>query len=1055
MQKVRFPTAAHPPVPKVNPVLLSRSSCPKCRLPPGLSPVRSLIACLWFVLSLVTDPVHALSEIDAQQMLNNMRFQRLLVSEDENDQGGIGVVFSIAQDNTGFLWFGGDSGLVRYDAHAFKFYKADPKNPNGLASTWINDMRVDRDGVLWLATTVGLSRYNHETDDFTTVRVHHGPGPSVLSDLVTALALDSRNNLYIGTSGGLTVFSADRSTARHYTYDANNPGGLGANGISALLVDTEDQLWIGTAGGGISRFDPTTETFQNWRHDPADANSLVHDFVDRIAQDSKGRIWIATRGYGLARLLEDGRSFKTYRHEPGNPRTIGSDIVSDIHADRRGNLWIATDHGGLALYHEESDAFFHLRHHVYDRTTLNSNQLRRIYEDRDGNLWIGAVPTGVNLYDASKSRFRVLTHHPEDPNSLDHNGVLSLLQDKDGLIWIGTENGLNSYNRHSGQFTRYKPNPKDSDSLRFGAITALEEDGDGALWVGSWSGGLHRFDKRTGKFKNYFPESGKSDSLVGAHIWDIVRDQDNDLWIGAIDQGGGMSQYLRDSDSFRNYRHSPNEPNSLSYDYVWRILPDHRGQLWVGTKNGLNRFDKASQTFQHYRHDPANPNSIGNDNVISLLEDRAGRLWAGTAEAGVSMLDSATRNFRTFGLAEGLPATHVATLIEDRQGHIWAGTPAGLARIDSRDFSVKVLRKSDGLAGSNINRNASLLTDDGELYIGSTEGLTIFMPEAIEQRQLPPKVVVTAMRILNREIRTGATGSPLDRAIEHTRELTLNYKDSMFAFDFAALNFSSSHQNRYWYKLEGFDKDWNDIGTARTATYTNLDPGQYTFRVRAITGSGAQSEEDATIQIRITPPPWRTSWAYLGYVLLFFVGVLLRKRYADLQKKSAEFQVLSTTDALTGALNRTGLKRVLERRDKAGEVRSQTCVMVFDIDHFKRINDTRGHDTGDRILQTFTEIIGGNIRANDCLARWGGEEFVLVCYEVSRDAALAIGEKLREAVAHHRFEPQGRPLNVTVSIGIALGKPGENFEQLLKRADVALYKAKAGGRNQVEIADDD
>ena len=1016
---------------------------------------RPLIYALVLLLTLSTGATQADSQNNIEQLLDNMRFQRLLTGEDDNEKDGIGVVFSIVQDDTGFIWIGGDSGLARYDAHTFKFYKADAKNPRAIASIWVSDMRVDNDGVLWLATGSGLSRYNHETDDFTTFRSgESSTGLALLSDLVTALAVDERNNLYIGTSGGLTVFNPERSAARHYAFDANDPQSLAEGGVSTLFVDADERLWLGMAGGGLSRFEPSTDNFVHWRNEPTNPDSLMHNHVDRIAQDNKGRIWIATRGYGLARLSEDGRRFKVYRHNHDDPRTIGSDIISDIHLDRRGNFWVVTDHGGLALYHEKSDAFFHLRHHVYDRSTLHSDQLRRIYEDHDSNLWVGGVPTGVSFYDAAKARFRTLTHQPENPNSLDHNGVLSLLQDSEGIIWIGTEKGLNAYDRHTGQFTRYHPNPKDPDSLRFGAITTLVEDENGSLWVGSWSGGLHRFDKHTGKFKNYYPEQGKTNSLVGAHIWNLALDHENNLWIGAIDQGGGMGQYQRDSDSFRNFRHNPQDANSLAYNFVWRILPDRHGKLWLGTKNGLDRFNKADQTFQHYRHDPDDPHSLGHDNVISLLEDRSGRLWAGTAEGGVSVLDPATGRFRTLGIKEGLPAKHVATLLEDRQGYIWAGTPAGLARIDPVSFAIKVLRKSDGLAGSNINRNASLLADNGELYIGTTKGLTVFAPQSIEQGQKPPKVIITALRILNREMAVGMPDSPLTKAIEHTRELTLSYKDAMFAFDFAALSFSSSRQNRYWYKLDGFDQVWNDVGTARTATYTNLNPGNYTFRVRAINNAGVHSTEDAQIHITITPPPWRTIWAYLGYALLAATGLYLRKRYTDLRKKSAEYHVLSTTDALTGVLNRTGLQQVLEQRQKANKGPHQISVMVLDIDLFKRINDTWAHDVGDHILRGFAEIISARMRADDYLARWGGEEFVLVCRNVSSTTASAIGEKLRQAVAQHRFEAQSQSLNVTVSIGIACSKPEESFESLFKHADLALYQAKSSGRDRVIMAED-
>ena len=1014
--------------------------------------ISAFIGALVVDLSVSGKNVLAASEVNNQKMLDNMRFQRLLTGAEE-EKGGIGVVFSIVQDDAGFLWFGGESGLARYDAHDFKFYTADAKDPRGLASTWVTDMQVDRDGVLWLATSAGLSRYNSETDDFTTIGTSSVLGLTLLSNFVAALAVDSRNNLYIGTDAGFTVFNAERTHARHFTYDKNQPRGIGDKRVASLFVGANDQVWIGTAGNGISRFDPVTKTFQHWLNDPDDPDSLMHNNIVRIVEDNKGRIWVATRGYGLARLLEDGRKFRTYRHNHDNPRSIGSDIISDVHVDSHGNLWVATDHGGLALYQEETDDFLHLRHHVYDRTTLISDQLRRIYGDRDGNLWIGVVPTGINFYDAAKARFRTLTHQPDNPNSLDHNGVLSLLQDRDGIIWIGTENGLNAYNPKTDQFTRYAPNPKDPDKLRFGAIIGLAEDADGTLWVGSWSGGLHHFDKKTGKFKNYYPEPGKEDSLIGVHIWNVTLDNDNDLWIGAIHQGG-MSQYLRKSDSFRHFHNNPEDVNSLPYDHVWRILPDRKGNLWVGTHDGLGRFNKDTQTFINYRHEPDNPDSLGNDNVISILEDKVGRIWAGTAEGGISVLDPNTDIFHTFSLKEGLPSRHISTLVEDREGSIWAGTPAGLARIDATSFAIKVLRKSDGLAGSNINRNSSLLAESGELYIGSSEGLTVFLPENVDRDQAPPKVVVTQLRILNQEVKVGGLASPLVYAIEHTSDLTLSYEDSMFAFDFAALNFNASHQNRYWYKLDGFDRDWNDVGTRRSATYTNLDPGIYTFRVRAKTNAGVASVKDATIDITITPPPWRTGWAYLGYGLLVFAALYMRKRYVNLRTKSEEYQILSTTDSLTGLLNRTGLQQAMALRFKNSKdnQRFPICIMLFDIDHFKRINDSLGHDTGDRILQTFSEVIGRAVRNRDNLARWGGEEFLLVCDNVPTDIARSQGNELREVIGRHLFEQNEETLSITVSVGIANANPDETFDELFKRADIALYQAKKDGRNCVVVS---
>lgn len=1006
---------------------------------------------LCFLLVAVLALPSAGAVADPKQLLENMRFQRFLTAEGEGESNGVGAILDIAQDETGYIWIAGEGGLAKFNSHDFTFYYADPMDPKALPSNWVSALEVDQDGTLWLATANGLSRYNRDTDDFTTLRASKADNDSLSYNLVHALTVDVNNRLIIGTGSGLSILDSERQHFFNFHHRPDDHNSLRASPVVALWLDRSQMLWIGYAGGGLSRLNLQSSQFNHWRHDPHNDRSLVENSVQTIAEDADGNIWIGTDSGGLSRFRRDGSGFDNYRRQRGDPHSIGSNVIRDIHLDGRGRLWIATDHGGLALYDPEIDGFHHKLHHTYDRTSLTSNQLREVFEDRQGNLWIGTVPTGINYYDVGKSRFRTLVHEPDDLNSLGHGGVLCITADSDGLIWIGTESGLNSYDRSTGQFTRYDPDPDDPTKLRFGAVTSVVEDVDGKLWVASWSGGLHLFDKSTQTFRNYFPEADRPESLIGPHIWQVVRDQQDTIWIAAT-QEGGISRYVRESDSFVHYKHDPANLDSLIYDFVWTLEPDDQGYLWIGTLHGLDRFDPRTEKFTHYTSRPGDPTSLSSDNVLALTFDSRNRLWLATEGGGVNLYDRETNRFRTFSVAQGLPSTHVASIIEDKNGDIWAGTSNGLARIDGDTFDVKVLRRSDGLAGNGHYRNASFLDNNGDLYIGSTSGITVFSPNKLEDVNSPPTVVITGFRIHNAAVPVGEPGSPLKQAIDQTRTLELSYRDSMFAFDFAALHFRSARQTTYSYRLEGFDPGWNDVGALRTATYTNLDPGDYTFRVRAKTGDGVWSEQDANIAITIRPPPWRTWYAYMGYLAVGLLALLLRTRYRALKRRSDIYQVMSTTDALTGVLNRHGLMQSTESLWGWRAPDHQVCVMVFDIDHFKHVNDIRGHDVGDRILRHVAQLVRTNIRDHDTFARWGGEEFVLVCEHINEQSALALAEKLRLAVADYIFEQECSPLHLTVSIGVASHTPGESFEVLFKRADDALYRAKNAGRNLVVLA---
>ncbi len=986
---------------------------------------------------------------------SNMGFQRLLTGDTAKLQT-IGGINAIVQDKQGFMWFAGEYGVARYDSHNFKFYNYDPLNSASLSSNNVVALALDKTGDLWLGAVNGLNRYQAETDSF----VRYSESLGLDGKTITAVCVDENNNLYVGTTNDLTVVNSSRNGYKNYNNIPGDATSIGGNSVRTLYIDSHQKVWVGVTGDGLNFFDPLTEKFEHWRHQPDNPNSLQSGDVESIFEDHLGRIWVGSYSGGLSRMGADRRTFKHYRYDPDNPRALGSNAIRDIYEDHAHNLWIVTDHGGLAKYHLQTDDFSVQRHSAADERSLRSDQLRSIYEDRDHNLWIGGFPDGVNLYDSSKMRFIPHQAIADIETSLPLDSITALLQDKEGLIWIGSEGGLAAFNPVTGATKRYFANPKDPKSLRFSAVTALAEDADHNLWVGTWSGGLHRFNKTTQEFKNYYPDPERPGSLAGPYISQIALDHQNNLWVCFL-ESGGLARYYPETDSFQSFSHDPNNSNSLARNFVKALVPDSKGNLWIGTLNGLDKLNIATQTFTHYTHDKNDSGGIASNHILAVFEDSKGNIWVGTKGDGVSIFNVNTGHFTTLTTHDGLPSNVVSTIIEDTYGKVWMGTVNGVVSIDQTTKRIETYRKSDGLAGSNVNRNASLRDRQGHLWIGSTEGVTEFDPFKISNKitknateiPAPPKIVLTGLRIANILQVPALAGSRLTKDLNYLDTLVLNYTDTMFSIDYASLNYVASERYDYSYKLEGFDQRWLPVQDAGTATWTNLDPGHYVFKIRAQDSNNSEYYSETSLNITITPPFWETPWAWCLYLLMLAALEYGRRQFVALKNKTAEYKTLSTIDKLTGIYNRHGLQQIIEGLFLNSEMKKNVCLMIFDIDHFKKINDQRGHDAGDRVIQDVVKIVGANIRSGDHLARWGGEEFVLLCASSTLEQSTAFADKIRVAVYQHVFEAEVSPLGVTISLGIADCRAAtDTFDQMLKRADLALYKAKNSGRNCLATA---
>lgn len=960
----------------------------------------------------------------------------------------LGGVLSIVQDERGFIWLAGENGVGRYDGRNLKIYQADALATDGIPASYIWKMLVDREGVLWQAGEGGLSYYDEATDAF-----HHLKqvgGQDFTSEVISALAVAGDNTLYAGGVLGLHEISPDRRQMRVHALEPPATPGPNVGQIRDLALDAEGRVWIATAGMGVAIFDPRDHSFEYLVHDPEDPDSLAYNNVRSILHDDRGRTWLGTYGKGISVLEHSSGRFTHYAHHRDDPHSLAVDIVWDITQDSEGLIWVALDQGGLARFDEATGGFHHYTNVPYDPQSLASNQVRVVFEDRSRDLWIGAFPAGVSFYNRSTQVFRHYTARPNDPGSLSNNAILSFLETRDGTIWVGTEGGLNALDPDTGRFRQYLSDPENPTALAASPVLSLAEDSDGDLWVGTWAGGLHHLDRASQTFTRY-PAGEGGDSPNDDFIWSLLLTGDDTLWIGT--ENGGLNRYRQDSGHFAHFTHQADNNNSISGNYVPALLEDDSGRIWVGGFTGVDILDPDTGAFTHTQMQGVKGDNISSQNIRSLYEDSQGRVWVGTQHRGVHRLDEAGNIVDRFDMSHGLPSANISSILEDAQGAIWLATANGLARLDPDSRTVSTYSREDGLAGSHYNRNATLRDRHGQLWFGSTDGITVFNPEELNRQGPDFPVVITNLRILNRQVPIGTAESPLRESILRTRELTLSHEDTMFSFDFAALNYRQSNIIRYSYRLEGFDRDWNNIGRNPTATYTNINPGEYRFRTRASV-NGETWVEGQSLAITILPPPWRSWWAYLIYLGILAVLLWFAHKYITLQVRAEAYRSKSMTDPLTQLYNRAGIAQVSEGVFANATTKKGMCLMIMDIDHFKRINDRRGHDAGDRILCDVSRVVRDCLRTSDQFGRWGGEEFILMCATHGRASSHYLAEKVRKAVEAHTFEQHSRrPVHITVSLGVADLLPEDTFESALKRADNALYKAKELGRNCVVMAE--
>jgi ligand-binding sensor domain-containing protein/DNA-binding NarL/FixJ family response regulator len=830
-----------------------------------------------------------------------LRFSHLGTNEGLANQH----VPAILQDRQGFLWFGTDSGLSRFDGYTFVTYQNDPEDPESLSDSGINTLYEDPQGYLWVGTTQGLNRFDPATETFIRYVPDIEDPRSLSSPRVQEIAMDGTGALWVGTLGGLNRLEPDGGGFERFLHNEGDGASLSNDLVWAVYTDSRGALWVGTSGG-LDRFDPATGGFIHHGHEPGNPQSLSHNVVTNIYEDRAGNFWVGTEG-GLNRFDPQAGIFARFQHDPGDPHSISSNVVRATLEDSQGNLWVATD-GGLNLFDRETGHFSRYQPEPGNPYSLNDISLLTLYEDRAGALWIGTITSGVNRLDPQANQFVHYFYNPSADAGLSSNVINQIYEDREGFIWIASpEGGLNRLDPQTGRFTHYRHDPADPRSLGSDQLAALYEDPQRNLWVGTWGAGLSKFNRETGDFTHYRHDPDDPNSLSTNLILRLAGDGAGGLWIGTW--GGGLNHFDPATETFTRYRYNANDPTSIGENRIVAIYRDEQdGSLWIGLVGiGLDHFDPATGIFTHYQHDPNDPHSITPGSVLEILQDSAGTLWIGTT-GGLNRLDTATGQFTRFTVQDGLPSNYINSMVEDRvspaQGgpHLWIGTDSGLSRFSPSSQEFRNYDRFDGLQSLNFRPLARLRSRDGLLYVGGDNGFNVFDPAELTANPYIPRIVLTDFQIFNQPVPIGAD-SPLQRHISLADSITLRHDQSVFSIEFAALNFSAPQKNQYAYRMEGVDRDWVYVDSNRRfVTYTSLRPGQYTFQVKGSNNSGVWNEEGVRLLVTVVPPWWET-WAFrlaLGTLLvgLSFGGVYIRTSSIRQRNRELAAQVAIRTQEL-------------------------------------------------------------------------------------------------------------------------------------------------------------
>jgi len=818
---------------------------------------------------------------------NYNKFNHLTI----NDALSSNRIRCIYKDSKDYLWIATDVGLDRFDSYQVKKYRYNESGQGTISSDILTCIYEDRQKNLWFGTYDGLNLYNRSGDNFEVFKNVPGNTKSLNSNCITGIVEDKNGALWVVTDGNcLNKWDPSTRSFARFTFEPLRQG-LSVRPSRMAAVDSKGYIWVGSLSPGITRFDPANGSFTKFTDPSAAFNTFSYK---SLYIDKEDKIWIATDGIGFFSYDLKKNLFEHYGVNGGHTGTNLNFILDIIPEDDR-YLLLAVDQGGINRFDKVKKTFEYIMYDPANDDGLNNNGVWCFHKDSQGILWVGTSGGGINYFNPRKERFKLFIHNSNNPHSLSYNFVGSIFEDHEGKIWVGTDGGgLNVYDPKTGEFKLFRNNPADPFSISGNVIRGIAEDKDHNMWVGTWDAGLNKYDRKTGRFYHYMPGPDKNSSISNKSVWNLLIDHNNTLWISIYNVGIDLFD-IKQGKVIKKFVPDPEKPGSLSSQNSWFIFEDDQKNMWICTQNGLNLYDPLTASFK-VMYFPDN-------NLGAFYKGHSGYIWVGSNTKGLFLCSKDGTILKTYDISNVLPNNRIHAITEDNKGDIWVSTNSGLTRLNPEIQSARSYSKEDGLQGDQFYQQSFLKTRSGEMYFGGYSGMNSFNPDSLKDNQFIPPVYITDLQIFNKPVQY-APGTQFPVHISEAKEIRLNWNQSVFSLAFTAINYNHPKKNTYSYILHNFEKEWNYTDASRRyVTYTNLDPGEYVFQVRATNNDGLLNEKGASLKIIVLPPWWRTLWfrILVVSVLIFGVFVLFMARVRELQNQKILLE--NSVAAKTAELN--------------------------------------------------------------------------------------------------------------------------------------------------------
>lgn len=800
-----------------------------------------------------------------------------------NDGLTDGYVQSILQDSKGFIWIGTNNGLNRFDGLNFKTYYFDPKDSTSIAGSGTNALIEDSLGNILVLTGNGLCLYNRLKDNFSTVTINVN-GTQLTNLYLNTGFIDSEGSLWlaVANTGILRIKPFNKIQqltknidAEFYLLDEEDVDNVYKNNVYSFIEDKQGLIWCASYSKNLFYFDQAQKCFAPRQIDLPDTKQLSNNRKGMII-DHDGDLFVSIENVGFLHWSRTKDHFNLYTSNSNTATSPAGNVLFALYEDQNGLIWIGDRSAeGISIFNKNTKQFSHCQAEALNPFSLRTNKINNIYQDRNGSIWIGTI-IGVEKFSPDKSKFNRYYNNPTKAHSLSINNTLCFNESKTGDIWIGTDGGgLNKLNRETKKFVHYTHDPLNPNSISSNSIISICEDHEGTLWLATFNGGLAKMKNK--QFTTYLPDDNNPYSLSNINIWFVLEDSKNNLWIATL--YSGLHLFDRKSNRFYHYTNQYGDSTSLCNNSLIGLYENSKQQLFITTYAGVSILNLTDYDFSnppqklkfHNLLHRENQNSISSNEVYCTKEDAKGNMWFGTIAAGLDKYNSTSGQFTNYSTKDGLPGNSIRDILVDSLNNLWLATDNGLVKFNPQTKEIVVFDQKDGLQNKSF-KGWALKTKDGEMFFGGPDGFNSFYPEKIKYNNNihKPPVLITEFKIFNQEIKINQLINKrkiLTNTISETKELILTYKENYFTLGFIALDYTTPEKNTYAYRMEGFDKDWIYCENRREANYTNLDPGEYTFRVIASNNDGVWNEEGASLNIVILPPWWKT-WLFRIIIIL-------------------------------------------------------------------------------------------------------------------------------------------------------------------------------------------